>query len=70
MDNQVVREAGLRLAAAVQARVWALSRKERGDMPGWVLIAVMTAGLVAIIYGVAQGPIRELVREALSNPTE
>jgi hypothetical protein len=40
-------------------------RDDRGDVPGWVLITVMTAGLVAIIYGVAKGELRELVRDAL-----
>lgn len=69
MKPQVVRDASLKLAAAVQAGVWA-ARKERGDMPGWVLIAVMTAGLVAIIYAAAKGPIENLVREALSDPRD
>lgn len=34
-------------------------RDERGDVPGWVMITVMTAGLVAIIAQFA-GP--ELIR--------
>lgn len=34
-------------------------RDERGDVPGWVMITVMTAGLVAVIAQFA-GP--ELVR--------
>ncbi|BDZ44333.1 hypothetical protein [Naasia aerilata] len=28
---------------------------DRGDVPGWVLITLMTAGLVLLIWGVA-GP--------------
>lgn len=28
-------------------------RDERGDVPGWVMIVVMTAGLVAVITAVA-----------------
>ena len=32
-----------------------LLRPERGDVPGWVLITLMTAGLVIIIWGLA-GP--------------
>ncbi|MFT2815844.1 hypothetical protein [Leifsonia sp. A12D58] len=28
---------------------------ERGDVPGWVLITLMTAGLVVVIWGLA-GP--------------
>ena len=30
-------------------------RGERGDVPGWVLITLMTAGLVILIWGLA-GP--------------
>ena len=29
--------------------------EERGDVPGWVLITLMTAGLVIVIWGLA-GP--------------
>ncbi|GAA1476388.1 hypothetical protein GCM10009623_08340 [Nocardioides aestuarii] len=39
---------------------------DRGDVPGWVLITVMTAGLVAIIYGVAKDELREMLRSALN----
>ena len=28
-------------------------RDERGDVPGWVLVTVMTAGLVTVLWGVA-----------------
>ncbi len=41
-------------------------RDDRGDVPGWVLITVMTAGLVAIIYGVARDELRDLLRSALN----
>lgn len=41
-------------------------RDERGDVPGWVLITVMTAGLVAIIYGVAREELRDMLRSALN----
>jgi hypothetical protein len=42
-------------------------RDERGDVPGWVLVTVMTAGLVAVIWGVADDQLRELLRGALSS---
>jgi hypothetical protein len=37
-------------------------RDERGDVPGWVLITLMTAGLVLLIWGLA-GPALEGVFE-------
>jgi len=43
------------------------SRDDRGDVPGWVLITVMTAGLVAVIWGVAEDQLRDLLRNALNS---
>ncbi len=40
-------------------------RDDRGDVPGWVLITVMTVGLVAIIGAVAGEELRRLLRSAL-----
>ena len=40
-------------------------RDERGDVPGWVLITVMTVGLVAIISAVAGDELTRLLRSAL-----
>ena len=42
------------------------TRDDRGDVPGWVLITVMTAGLVAGIYGIARDELREMLRAALN----
>ena len=42
-----------RLATRVQARILAAQAEpERGDIPGWVLITIMTAGLVTLVWGV------------------
>ncbi|MGZ5400053.1 MAG: hypothetical protein ACXWDL_03655 [Nocardioides sp.] len=43
-----------------------MTRDDRGDVPGWVMITVMTAGLVAVIYGVAREELRDLLRSALN----
>jgi hypothetical protein len=42
-------------------------RDERGDVPGWVLITVMTAGLVMVIWGVAKGQLTAMLRDALDS---
>ncbi len=44
-------------------------RDERGDVPGWVLITVMTAALVLAIWRVAEGAIVDLVKNALRDVT-
>ncbi len=43
------------------------ARDERGDVPGWVLITVMTAGLVMVIWGVARDQLSQMLSEALSS---
>lgn len=42
-------------------------RRERGDVPGWVLITLMTAGLVSVLWVVAQDQLVALFREALAS---
>jgi hypothetical protein len=42
-------------------------RDERGDVPGWVMITVMTAALVAIIWGVAEDQLVDLLESALQS---
>lgn len=47
---------------------WAAERRrERGDVPGWVLITVMTAGLVAGLWAIAGPQLSSMLRAALSS---
>ncbi|MBG6054665.1 hypothetical protein IWX81_001055 [Salinibacterium sp. CAN_S4] len=38
---------------------------ERGDVPGWVLITLMTAGLVIIIWGLAGPALSSVFQQAI-----
>ncbi|MEO6944478.1 MAG: hypothetical protein ABI053_07185 [Lacisediminihabitans sp.] len=40
--------------------------EERGDVPGWVLITLMTAGLVIIIWALAGPALSNIFNEAMS----
>lgn len=40
--------------------------KERGDVPGWVLITLMTAALVAAIWAVANDALLSLFDQAMA----
>ena len=40
---------------------------ERGDVPGWVLITMMTAGLVVLLWGVAGPALTGLFNQAISS---
>ena len=44
-------------------------RDERGDVPGWVLITLMTAGLVTVLWAVARDQLVSMFRSALSSVT-
>ena len=46
--------------------VWSQRTSARGDVPGWVLIALMTSALVVAIWGVARDRLVDIVSSALS----
>ena len=41
--------------------------RERGDIPGWVLITVMTAALVTVIWSLLEPQIRNLLANVLDS---
>jgi hypothetical protein len=43
--------------------------RDRGDVPGWVLITLMTAGLVVAIWAIAGPALEGLFNDAISNIT-
>ena len=43
--------------------------RERADVPGWVLITLMTAGLVTILWKLAGDQLANLFTEAISSVT-
>lgn len=46
-----------------------LARDEQGDVPGWVLITLMTAGLVIIIWGLAGPALSGVFEQAIERVT-
>ncbi|MDN4476627.1 hypothetical protein QQX09_12240 [Demequina sp. SYSU T00192] len=44
-------------------------RDDRGDVPGWVLITLMTAGLVATIWALAGPALGDMFITALESVT-
>lgn len=44
-------------------------REERGDVPGWVLITLMTAGLVVIIWALAGPALSSVFQQAIERVT-
>jgi len=44
-----------------------VGNRERGDVPGWVLITLMTAGLVTILWTLAGAQLETLFMRAMSS---
>lgn len=42
-----------------------IGERDRGDVPGWVLITMMTAGIVVALWVVAEPTLRNLLTGAL-----
>lgn len=51
----------------VPARLSSRLRGDRGDVPGWVLVAVMTAGLVTALWLVADGQLTAVLQRAITS---
>lgn len=56
------------IAVMLYARIVSAGR-DRGDVPGWVLVTIMTAGLVTALWLVADDKLRQLFNDALDGVT-
>lgn len=57
----------MKIKEAHRRRRTAGHRDERGDVPGWVLVTVMTAGLVVALWGIADDTLSAMLRDALAS---
>ena len=60
----------LGLVISLQSRLLDDEDRQRGDIPGWVLITIMTAGLVSVLYGVARDQLSTILTNALNSVTK
>ena len=51
----------------IKDRLELLLSDETGDVPGWVLVVLMTTGLVTAIWTIAQPRISSILRNSLDN---
>lgn len=49
----------------IRAAITTLDADERGDVPGWVLVTLMTAGLVVVIWALAGPALSDLFSQAI-----
>ena len=55
------------LSDKMQVKLNELQKSERGDVPGWVLVVLMTTGLVTGIWTVAQPRLSSILKNSLDN---
>ena len=57
------------LRAVARTHAWVLRRAQgapdRGDVPGWVMVTLMTAGIVTILWALAQPLLSDLFDKAV-----
>lgn len=61
-------EALVRVLDTVRSRLTATA-PDRGDVPGWVLVTLMTAGLVIAIWAIAGPALAEVFESAIARVT-
>ncbi|MFY7862644.1 MAG: hypothetical protein ACOVN6_01775 [Rhodoluna sp.] len=54
------------MSASIERKAMKQVRDDRGDVPGWVLITLMTAGLVVLIWSIAAPALRGVFEQALA----
>jgi hypothetical protein len=59
-------ERGMQTGERTPGAAWG---DDRGDVPGWVLITLMTAGLVVILWGVAGPLLQHVFTQAIDRVT-
>jgi hypothetical protein len=64
--TQIATQKLQKLAADLTVR----ASQDRGDVPGWVLVTVMTAGLVVAIWSVADGQLKSVLSSALRSVSQ
>lgn len=63
----------MRTVISLQNRIERLLERcrteERGDVPGWVLVALMSAGIVILLWTVAGPLLSQVFQDAISRVT-
>ena len=67
MTTSRARDTSVRIRTAWGDALHDLHDDERGDVPGWVLITLMSAGLVVLIWALAGPALTGLFERAISS---
>ncbi|WP_426567064.1 hypothetical protein ACPPVT_05710 [Angustibacter sp. McL0619] len=61
------RASAVRRSVAERVRTATGAPPDRGDVPGWVLVTIMTAGLVAALWAVAGPTLNDLFVNSINS---
>ncbi|RRJ88642.1 hypothetical protein EG850_00390 [Gulosibacter macacae] len=59
----------LQFLAFIDQLATRIRREDRGDVPGWVLVALMSAGLVILLWTLAGPLLAEVFQDAIDRVT-
>lgn len=57
----------IRSGVEIRERLTSLIRDEHGDVPGWVLVVLMTTGLVTAIWAIAKPNLTNILNNSLNS---
>lgn len=57
----------IRSGVEIRQRLQTLVKDERGDVPGWVLVVLMTTGLVTAIWAIAKPNLTNILNNSLNS---
>jgi hypothetical protein len=59
----------MRAMKSIRQTIAALAHDDEGDVPGWVLITLMTAGIVVVLWSIAAPALSGLFQQAIDRVT-
>jgi len=65
MNN--LNKASIRIGLYLKHRFNELLRDDRGDVPGWVLVVLMTTGLVTALWAIAKPNLTNILNNSLNS---
>lgn len=65
--GEKVQVIAIRSGMEIKDRLSTLIKDERGDVPGWVLVVLMTTGLVTAIWAIAKPNLTSILNNSLNS---
>lgn len=65
--SDVVIKKGISVSLFMRQRLQKALVSERGDVPGWVLVVLMTTGLVTAIWAIAKPNLTNILNNSLNS---